>query len=335
MSQRQPVRFGLVGAGAIAHAYGQAFATTAAAELVGVADARAEAADAFGEQYGCAAFRDHAAMLDAVAPEAVIVATPPSTHEELVVDLLRRGVAVLCEKPLAPTPAAARRMIAAAREADVPLSMASKFRYVADMIAAKSLLASGVLGEVLRCDNVFTGRVDMSGRWNGDPAIGGGGVLIDNGTHSVDVMRYLLGPLVRVQVVEGGRAEGMRVEDTVHAFVEAASGARGQIELSWRIHKPLPWFVTVFGTLGMLEVGWQQSRYKLYSAGEWVVFGKGYDKVGAFARQLDNVAGAIRHEEPMLIDADDALASVETIAAAYRSMTAATWQEVLAPVGAP
>ncbi len=328
-----PVRYGLIGAGAIAHAYGQAFGESERVTLVGVADLRADAAAAYGERFACPAFSDHVEMLDATRPDVVVVATPPSTHEPLVAELIGRGVAVLCEKPLSTHPASARRMIAAARRAGVLLSMASKFRYVGDMIAARSLLSSGVIGDVVRCDNVFTGKVDMSTRWNSDAAMSGGGVLIDNGTHSVDIMRYLLGPLARIQVVEGARAEKLDVEDTVDVFVEAESGARGHIELSWRIHKPLPWFVAVYGSLGTMEVGWRESRYKLNTGTEWVTFGAGYDKVGAFRRQLENVAGAVRGEETLLIDAEDALASVEAIAAAYRAMRAVSWQSVFAGAG--
>ena len=322
------VRFALVGAGGIAQSYAQAFRGHPAAELVAVADTRPGAAEKLAEPFGA---RSYAAYEDVLthgpAVDAVLICTPPNTHEPITAAFARRGVHVLCEKPFTVTAASARRMAATAAECGVLLTMASKFRFVADVARAKELIDAGAVGDVVLWENAFTGRVDMSGRWNSDPAAAGGGVLIDNGTHSVDLMRHFLGPLADVQAVEGKRVQGLRVEDTVRLFVRSACGIMGTVDLSWSLNKELDWFVTVYGTAGTLQVGWKQSRLKR-AGGDWEKFGDGYDKVGAFTAQLANFAGAIRGECKLAVTPADAVASVDVVEAAYRSLRHPAWTGV-------
>ncbi|MFL6374664.1 MAG: Gfo/Idh/MocA family protein, partial [Pyrinomonadaceae bacterium] len=197
------LKFGLVGAGGIAQAYAQAFNESECCELVAVADVRPEAAAALAEIAGGKAYGDYKQLAD-IKLDAVIVATPPSTHPEIACFFMELAKPVLCEKPLTTNLADAEKMIATAQKNNVLFTMASKFRYCDDVIKAKGILASGMLGDVLQFENAFTAKVDMSKRWNSDEAISGGGVLIDNGTHSVDIIRYFLGSIESVLVVDAG-----------------------------------------------------------------------------------------------------------------------------------
>lgn len=320
------VRFALVGAGSIAQTYAQAFENHAEARLVAVADIRPEACHALAERFNCPAYQSYEAMAhDRSKFDAVIVSTPPNTHEEISVHFAQRKIHVLCEKPFSVTAASAKRMMDAAKRAGVNIAMASKFRYVDDVIRAKSIVMSGILGEIILFENAFTARVDMVSRWNADPQISGGGVLIDNGGHSVDLMRYFLGPLADVQVVVGKRVQGLPVEDTVHVFVHSAGGVLGSIDLSWSINKELDSYLNIYGSNGTIAVGWKESKYRQYSSRDWIVFGKGYDKVEAFRRQIQNFSRAILGQEMSLITADDALASVQVIEAAYESVDDQKW----------
>jgi predicted dehydrogenase len=326
-----PLDFGLVGAGAIAQAYAQAFRASTAARLVAVADLRPAAARALAEELGCTAFASHQEMADRVHLDAALVCTPPAGHAEICLDLLARRVAVLCEKPLALGAACARRMVAAAEEAGVLLTMASKFRYVEDVKRAKSIVASGILGEIVLFENAFTARVDMARRWNAQPRVSGGGVLIDNGTHSVDLVRYFLGPIAEVNAVEGKNVQRLPVEDTVRLFMRSQDGVMASIDLSWSLNKELPSYLDIYGSHGTVRVGWKESRYRQAGSSDWVVFGAGYDKVQALRRQLDNFCAAVRGREPLLIQAEDAIASVEVIEAAYHSLRHCHWVPVAHP----
>jgi len=322
------LRFGLVGAGGIAQSYAQAFERSQRGQLVAVADVRPEAAKALGEVFGCPSFGSHEAMAEAVSLEAVVVCTPPVSHMDICHDFLERKVPVLCEKPLAIDSASARHMIETAKQAGVRFTMASKFRYAEDVVRAKAIVSSGILGEIVLFENAFTSRVDMTQRWNSKPAISGGGVLIDNGTHSVDLIRYFLGPIADVQCVEGKRSQGLDVEETVRIFVRSTAGVLGSIDLSWSINKELESYINIYGTHGTISVGWRESRYRQSSGRDWVVFGKGYDKVQAFTAQIDNFVGAIRGEEALLITAADALASVEVVETAYADLRRSHWVKI-------
>jgi predicted dehydrogenase len=324
----QKMRFGMVGAGAIAQTYAQTFKSCENAKLVAVADVRRDAAQALAEGLGCQSYDSYQTMGENTELDAVIICTPPATHLEICLYFLERKVNVLCEKPISVDVKSAKIMLEAANQADVKLTMASKFRYVEDVIRAKSIVTSGILGEIILFENAFTARVDMSSRWNSNPKISGGGVLIDNGTHSVDIMRYFLGPLAEVQVVEGKRVQGLSVEDTVRIFVQSTNGVMGSIDLSWSLNKELDSYIRIYGSQGTISVGWKESKYRQSSSSDWIVFGKGYDKIQAFRSQINNFAKAIRGEEPLLITAEDALASVEVIEAAYASLHQNHWTAI-------
>jgi predicted dehydrogenase len=327
-NHQDAIKIGLVGAGNIGQAYVQAMHDCKCARIVAVADLRPETARATAEMLGCAAFESHEAMANGCALDAVVVCTPPVTHPEVCTFFLNRGIHVLCEKPLSVDVESAKLMLETADSAGVILTMASKFRYAEDVVRAKSVIASGILGDVILFENVFASRVDMSARWNSIPTISGGGVLIDNGTHSVDIMRYLVGPITEVDIVEGKRSQGLAVEETVLLTARTKSGAMGSIDLSWSINKERESYIGIFGTHGTVSIGWKSSKYRQASSRDWIVFGNGYDKLQAFRAQIENFSRAILGQEALVITEDDALASVRVIEAAYAALRQRRWTPV-------
>jgi predicted dehydrogenase len=326
--RRAPVRVGIVGAGNIARAYANVFERTTSAEVVAVADNVPDRAAALAARFGCPAFSSHEAMLAGARLEAAVVCTPPASHAEVSIDLLEFSVSVLCEKPLTTCAATARRMLDAAAGADVTIMMAAKFRYVDDVRRAIALVKQGLIGDVVLLENAFTSKVNMRDRWNSVPALSGGGVLIDNGTHSVDLARCFLGPIEEVLAVEGRRIQGLDVEDTAHLLIRSGDGALANIELSWSVDKGLDSYVELCGTEGTLRLGWRTSSYRAEPNGEWTFFGSGYDKLTAMGLQVDDFLAAVRDKQPAQITGEDALASVEVIQAAYASLARKAWVRV-------
>jgi predicted dehydrogenase len=324
-----PVRFALVGCGRISQTHLQAIeGLKDYCRLNAVVDIREDAAKSVANQYGCKALTDYRGVLDGDAVDAVIVSTPPNTHAEITTYFLENKRHVLCEKPLATTVSDAEKMVDKAAANDSLLMMASKYRYVGDMIKAKGIVESGILGEIILFENVFCGKVDMRDRWNASKELGGGGVIIDNGCHSVDIARLLLGPIEKVQAAEGKRVQKLGVEDTARIHFRTKSDAMGMVDLSWSIHKERDSYVELFGTEGVLSIGWQCSKYRQSETMNWVSFGKGYNKVEAFSSQIRNFVQSIRGKEMPLITAADALESVKVIDAAYKSVAMNTWVDV-------
>lgn len=323
------LKFALIGTGGIAQTYAQAFQTSDCCKLVAVADINRDSAKAFAEPFAAKSFSDYKILAEKSEIDAVIVSTPPDSHPEIAEYFMHRGIHVLCEKPLCLSVSEAKQMIEMAEKTGVVFTMASKFRYVADVVKAKSMVASGVLGEVAQFENAFTAKVDMSKRWNSNKEIAGGGVLIDNGTHSVDIIRYFLGAITDVLALETAGTQNLSVDENVKLLAKTANGVAASVDLTWGINKELPNFISVYGTNGTLHIGWRESKYKLNSSPDWTIFGKGYDKVQAFRSKIENFAGAIRGDEELLIQPADALASVEVIEAAYKSLNQNLWQKVV------
>lgn len=323
------LKFALIGTGGIAQTYAQVFQQSACCQLVAVADVNQESAKAFAEPLGAKSFSDYKTLAENSEIDAVIISTPPNTHLEITEFFMNRGKHVLCEKPLCLSVAEAKQMIETAEKTDVVFTMATKFRYCEDVVKAKSIIASEVLGEIVQFENAFTAKVDMSKRWNSKKEISGGGVLIDNGTHSVDIIRYFLGPITDVLALETSGTQNLSVDENVKLLAKTENGVAASVDLTWGINKELPNFISVYGTNGILHIGWRESKYKLNSSPDWNVFGTGYDKVQAFKSKIENFRNAILNGEELLTKPEDALASVEVIEAAYKSLNQNLWQKVI------
>ena len=323
------LKFALIGTGGIAQTYAQAFQQSDCCQLVAVADVNEDSAKAFAEPFAAKAFADYKTLVENSEIDAVIISTPPNTHPEIAMYFMNRGVNVLCEKPLCLSVAEAKEMINCAEESKVVFTMATKFRYCEDVVKAKAIIASGVLGEIVQFENAFTAKVDMSKRWNSQREISGGGVLMDNGTHSVDIIRYFLGAISDVLALETSGTQGLKVDENVKLLAKTENGIAASVDLTWGINKELPNFISVYGTNGTLHIGWRESKYKLNSSPDWTIFGKGYDKVQAFKAKIENFRNAIVKGEELLTKPADALASVEVIEAAYKSLNQNLWQKVI------
>jgi predicted dehydrogenase len=226
-------------------------------------------------------------------------------------------VPVLCEKPFTTTVSSALDVLRAAHDGGTLVAMASKFRWVDAIVQARALLASGAAGVPLGLEIAFASFTDMRGRWNAEREVAGGGVLIDNGSHALDLARWFVGPLVEIEASEGPRPQGLAVEETVRLTARSRAGALAGIDLSGSLDRGSDVYLT--GSEGVVLVGWEGGRRRGRGEG-WTHFGSPYRKLTALGLQLVDFARAVRGEAASLVTPLESVASVVAVEAAYAAL---------------
>ena len=159
----------------------------------------------------------------------------------------------------------------------------------------------------------------------------GGGVLMDNGTHSVDLLSFVMGPIEAVLAMEGPRPDGMVVEDAARLQLRLADGVLGHVDLSWSIDKSLEDFLHVYGSTGELRVGWKRSQWRNFGT-DWQTFGEGYVKAPAMRGPVEALVDRMNGGTGQYLT--DGMTAAAVIDAAYRSLASGTWAVVGRPCGA-
>jgi predicted dehydrogenase len=226
----------VIGCGDVSVVHLEAITKLDGIALAGVCDTDADRAETAAEQYGVPRFADHRQLLDAVRPDVVHVCTPHHQHTQVAIDCLDAGVAVLVEKPLAHTAVEADRLIAAARRhPGTKVGVCLQNRYNATTCAARALLDSGELGAVRGGSATVLWHRDpayyRARPWRGRARESGGGVLINQAIHTLDLMEWLLGAVEQVRGHTGRYAldGAVDVEDTAYARLDHAGGARSVV----------------------------------------------------------------------------------------------------------
>jgi len=247
------MRFGLIGLGAIGQVRRTALAQTPGLALTAVHDAdAARMAGAAGE--GVSAFDSAEALLQSDCCDAVVISTPPDTHEALAVAAMRAGKHVLVEKPMASSAASCLRMMEAARQTGRTLTVGFNHRYFAAVKAVREAVRSGAIGTLshVRGYAGHVGLAEFKAPWMYDKRVMGGGALMDNGIHMADLVQHLMGGVATVSGLAGSavwRLDG--VEDNGLALLRSPAGVLGSLQASWSEWRGYHFFVEAYGDRGM------------------------------------------------------------------------------------
>lgn len=230
------VRFGIVGTGGMGSGHSNTIQKIEECQLAAVCDIDPGAVGPIAEKYGIESFTDYKELIDSGLVDAVIVATPHYFHPIVGVYAMEKGIAVLSEKPMAVTVKAADEMIATAKKTGVPFTIMYQSRASGSSQAARKIVEEGTLGDMYRTCLISSGFRSQayydSAPWRGTWKEEGGGVLINQAPHALDMFTWIGGLPSRVTARTANRRHRMECEDEASAMLEYPNGAIGFLHVS-------------------------------------------------------------------------------------------------------
>src|SRR5580692_1618389 len=249
-----PYHIGLIGGGNITETHARAARAIPGVEISAIHGTNAEKTSRLCREHGGTPYQNFEAFLQHRPMDLVVIGSPSGLHAAQGIAAARHGLHVLTEKPIEISTARADALIDAAKQSHVHLGVIFQDRRKPHIRQLKTWLDQGLLGELLLVD----ARVKWyrppeyysNSRWRGTLALDGGGALINQGVHTVDLLLWLLGDVVRVQARTATLLHKIEAEDTAAAILEFASGALGVFHATTAAYPGYPRRVEISGTEG-------------------------------------------------------------------------------------
>ncbi len=264
------MRFAIIGVGNIAPIHAAAIHGVPGAELVAVATRNEDRGRAFAAEHGGTWYADYRELLARAKADIVTICSPHDLHAPMTIDAAAAGMHVLCEKPMARNVAECDAMIAACDRAGVTLGVVFQSRFERLSISLKDALDAGRLGHLLWASaNTLWYRSDayyQSGPWRGTWEHEGGGVLINQAIHAVDLLIWLAGMPVSVTARARTLNHAIEVEDAALALLDYPDGRFGLIQATTAAFPGYPERLEFFGSQGSAVYHKGQARLEWHLA---------------------------------------------------------------------
>jgi len=275
-------------------------------ELVGVADVNETLAISVAQSYGCKPFADYHDLLEENL-DAVSIVVPTTLHKKVALDAIEKGINILIEKPIADTIENADEVIKAARENRVKLMVGHVERFNPAIIKLKELIDNGLLGNVV---SISAKRV---GPYN--PRIRDVGIIVDLGTHDIDIMSYLYGEKIKEVYASAGTVVHSH-EDHAIITLNFHNGGSGVIDTNWLTpHKVRN--LTVIGSKGIAEVNCIEETLRIFDQ-EWIRDAK-IEKEEPLKLELLHFIDCVQHDKKPLVSGEEGKHALEVAIAAMES----------------
>ena len=252
--------FGIIGAGMIAHVHAKAIGAIGNATLVGLHSRGNEKMQAFAAQHSCKAFNTLEEMLADPAIDIVCVCTPSGAHEDPTLHCLQAGKHCLVEKPLEVTLEKCDSIIEASRMTGMKVGVIFPSRFYDQALLLKKAMDTDKFGDIVLGDAYVKWHRSeayyKSNPWRGTIALDGGGALMNQASHYIDLLDWLMGPVESVMTYTATLARDIEVEDSGVVALRWRSGTLGTVNVSMLTYpKNLEGSITILGDKGTVKIG--------------------------------------------------------------------------------
>ena len=303
------IRWGIIGCGDVAlRKSGPALAQTPGSRVHAVMSRDLRKAQEFANKFDASAAYDSLeALLADSSVDAVYVATPVFLHAEQTVAAAEAGKHVLCEKPMGLSVDECHKMIDACRQNGVALSIAYYRRAYPEIQRMKQVLEEGEIGAVIAARVInFSRSGPKPGHWRLDPHQSGGGILMDVGSHRLDLLDFLLGEIAEIAGLTSTRTRSVAVDEAVSFTARFTSGALAAGQLAWNCPERQDW-IEIQGSDGSL-------RADPLGSGKLEIMSAGKERAENFAPLpyphsglVENVVSVLQGKEELLCDGEAGL----------------------------
>lgn len=321
----ESIKFGIIGCGIIASIHAQGIQKTERAELAAVYDHAHDRAIQFTETYPADVCDSYEELLRRPDIDVICICTPSGLHAEQTILAASAGKHVLVEKPMAIKLEDIDRMIKVCQEKGVMLSTVFPRRMSPQAHYARKLIREGRLGKLSLCSAYVKLYRDQayydSAGWRGTWELDGGGAMMNQGIHTVDMLQWLAGPVTSLFARAKAVLREIEVEDTAIVMLQFAGGAMGVIEITTTAYHGKGQRLEIHGEKGTLVIE-EDSIVSLEIQGENVVipeFEPFRVVPDGHRMQIEDMVKAVRGEKAPVITGEDARHSLEIILGAYES----------------
>ena len=327
--------FGIIGCGVISNWHAKAIGEIEGIRLVGVTDVYKDSSDKFALDYGVYSFDSTDEMLANSQIDVICICTPSGLHAPLALQAAEAGKHIILEKPMALNLKETDEIIAACKKNNVKLTVISQLRFTEAASKLKEAVDQGLLGKLVMGDIYMKYHrsqeyYDKSG-WRGTWKMDGGGALMNQGIHGIDLLQYIMGPVKSVFAHTRTLVRDIEVEDSAIAILEFQNGALGTIQGTTSIYPGSPRVLEINGDKGTIALE-EDSIMKWIIEGqelpEGIVMGNStYNSssnpsdfsIGGHIIQIRDMAQAIRENRKPLVDQYEGRKPIEIIMAIYES----------------
>jgi predicted dehydrogenase len=315
------VKVGLIGAGKMGISHLAILGAHPDVEIAGVCDTSKMVTDVLEKYSSFPGYADYKKMIEQTRPDAVFVAVPTKFHASIVKDLVEHGIHVFAEKPFCLNPQQGEELVRLAATRGIVNQVGYHNKFIGTFQEVKRLIDGGYLGKVYHFVGESYGPVVVKAKqetWRSDPSEGGG-CLMDYASHVIDLINYLLAPVIAVKGSILKPVYSNSVEDSVYALLELSSKISGVLSVNWsdETYRKMSTSITVLGTRGKVIADTSELKVYFKESNDLPGYSKGWtikyvtdlqDQVDFYLRgeeysaQVDYFIKAVQGKVPNVIN---------------------------------